>query len=66
MSKEMFLRREGLINIVEFYSHRKYALKKNNLSKEQRKQLTEVKNRLLCFGEVGKMWANFAQEILAN
>ena len=65
MSKEMFLRREGLINIVEFYSHRKYALKKN-LSKEQRKQLTETKNNLLCFGEVGKMWANFAQEILEN
>ena len=65
MSKELFQIRESLINIVEFYSHRKYTLKKNRLSKEQRKQLTEVRDRLNCFGEIGQMWAGFANEILS-
>ena len=64
MPKELFKIRENLIEIVEYYSHRKYALKKSELSPDQRRQLTDVKNRLLCFGKFGIMWAEFADEIL--
>lgn len=64
MSKELFAIRESLINIVEFYSHREYETHKK-LSKEQRKQLTEVRDRLNCFGEIGVLWAGLATEILS-
>lgn len=63
MSKELYQIREGLINVVEFYSYREYNGKK--LSKEQRKQLTEVRDRLNCFGEIGVLWAGLATEILS-
>ena len=63
MSKELFKIRESLINVVEFYSHREYNGLK--LSSEQRQQLTEVRDRLNCFGEIGVLWAGLATEILS-
>ena len=63
MSKELFQIRESLINVVEFYSNREYNGKK--LSKPQREQLTEVRDRLLCFGKFGILWAGIATEILS-
>lgn len=66
MSKELYNIRESLINVVEFYSHRKYELKKNKLSKVQKKDLTEARDRLRMFGEIGNLWADFADEILEN
>lgn len=63
MSKELFKIRESLINVVEFYSHREYNGLK--LSKDQRQQLTEVRDRLNCFGEIGVLWAGLATEILS-
>lgn len=63
MSKELFKIRESLINVVEYYSNREYNGKK--LSKEQRKQLTEARDRLNCFGEIGLLWAGLATEILS-
>ena len=63
MSKELFKIRESLINVVEFYSHREYNGLK--LSSEQRQQLTEVRDRLNCFGEIGLLWAGLATEILS-
>ena len=63
MSKELFKIRESLIEVVEFYAHREYNGLK--LSKEQREQLTETKNRLLCFGKFGILWAGIADEILS-
>lgn len=65
MSKELFKIRESLINVVEFYSYREYELGKNSLSDEQRQQLTEVRDRLNCFGEIGLLWAGLATEILS-
>lgn len=63
MPKDLFKIRESLIEVVEFYSWREYNGK--TLSTEQRKQLTDVKNRLLCFGEMGVLWASLANEILS-
>lgn len=63
MSKEMYKLREGLINQVEFYSCMEYHGHK--LSHEQKEQLTEVRDRLNCFGELGVLWAGLATEILS-
>ena len=64
MPKDLMILRESLINVVEFYSHKLYTEKKK-LSKRQREQLEDVKNRLLCFGKYGVLWASLANEILS-
>ena len=64
MSKEVYLRREGLINVVEYFSHMEYN--NHKLSEEQRKQLKETRDALYCFGEIGQLWAGLADEILAS
>jgi len=65
MSKEMFFIREEMINVVEYYSHLSMKKKSHKLSKKQKKQLTETRDRLLNLGEIGILWAGLATEILS-
>lgn len=54
--------RDGLIEVVEYFSH--ITSQGQKLCERQIEQLKETRDRLYTFGEIGINWAQLANEII--